>query len=88
MISKMRGDLANATLRAAAHRKVDQMSAEELGNIICQQQPLLGRAYVLVASEANQRVKVHQGLDEMSDQQLRELAADKLAEAVRKVSRT
>ncbi len=88
MISKMLTDLANATLRAAAHREVDRMSAEELGSVIRQQQPLMGRAYVLATSEATQRARVHQGLDELSDQRLRELAADKLADAVRRIPGT
>lgn len=83
MLSKMLGDLANNILRAAAHRGVDRMSADELGNVIRKQHPVLGRVYVVVASESSQRTKAHQGVDELSGQQLRGLAADKLAEALR-----
>ena len=88
MISKMLGDLTRATLRATAHREVDRMSVKELGDVIRRQQPLLGRAYVLVTSEATRRAKVHKALDGLSDQRLSELAANKLAEAVRRVPRT
>ena len=86
MLSNILGDLANATLRAAAHREVNEMSGEELRRVILQQQPVLGLAYVLVTSEDAQRVTVHRSLDLLSDEELQELAADKLAEALRKAS--
>ena len=86
MFSQMLGDLANATLRAAAHREVNQMSAEELRTVIVQQQSVLGMAYVMVTSEDAQRVTVHRSLDLMSDEELQEIIADKLAGALRKVA--